>query len=362
MDLLRQAFLPKKDDLQGRMEYVDGTQRVRSTSLLFVGSLLGFLGFCFAAFLGFWQQIMEVPHLNFRHEPMGTYFPATVSEMVYDSQSGAGKCFFAFVLIGGICMLLSWYPWALRNVYIGDDAMLLENWLGNDRSDRPRGIKVLMLRQFLPPIGIMLVACIPAPPAANREFTDTVSSLVHTLGAVMSIGGYAAIELATLHYKPWHSSRKGGHGVVFDTKINGKNISVNERTTRTILIGLCLFSIVAFQVSGFLYGKADKLGFCCNDVWAVPNATDWSGLNGDKTIGLRIEDEIAAAHGKKLLLSTATGFDKILKLSEYWFEVFAGLFMLASHLAIWFYCPERFVDLAESLPDCVPEGDCCRRA
>merc|ERR1719436_675399 len=95
-------------------------------------------------------------------------------------------------------MLLSWYPWQLRNVYIGDDLVLGDGLFGLDPTGRPNGIKLLMLRQFLPPIGIMMVACIPAPPGANRQFTDKVSSIVHTMGAVMSIGGYAIIEFYTL--------------------------------------------------------------------------------------------------------------------------------------------------------------------
>lgn len=337
---------PSQKDHEGRLDYIDGSQRVRSTSLLFVGALLGFIGFVFAAFLGFWQELEEASHRNFRAQPIGTYFPATVSEMVYNSSSGSGKCFFAFVLIGGICMLMSWYPWALRNVYIGDDALLLNGWIGNDISGNPRGIKVLMLRQFLPPLGIMMVACIPAPPAANRLFTDVVSSTVHTIGAVMAIGGYAFIELATLTI--W------SHKVVLDTPINGKTHSWSERSVRLILIGCCLFCIVAFQVSGFLLGHADKLGICCADEWQVPTSKDWDLLRAENEVGLKVEDEIAAANGKKLLLHTATGFYRVLKLSEYWFEVFSGLFMLASHLAVWFYCPERFIDLNESLPD--PDG------
>mmetsp|Transcript_13990 Transcript_13990/g.40813 ORF Transcript_13990/g.40813 Transcript_13990/m.40813 type:complete len:359 (-) Transcript_13990:59-1135(-) len=349
-----QAFLSHYvgKDIDQRLDYVDGVQRLRSTSLLFVGALLGFMGFVFAAFLGFWQQMVEVSHRNFSGEPMvHSYFPATVSEMVYNSSSGAGKCFFAFVMIGGICMLLSWYPWHLRNVYIGDDIMLGPPHLGSDFSGRPRGIKLLMLRQFLPPVGIMLVACIPAPPAANRHFTDTVSALVHTLGATMSIGGYAFLELYTLVARP---------NVVFDTPINGKHRRFSEVHVRGVLIGGCLVSIFMFQMFGFLAGHAEKFGICCPDVWRVPERADWDGLaRGSEwarqhAAGLRVEDQMANANGVKELEQTASGLVLFFKLGEYWFEVFSGLFMLASHLAIWWFCPERFTDLEEKLPD--PDG------
>lgn len=282
---------------------------------------------------------MEAPHVNFRGQKMHSYFPATVSEMVHNTSSGAGKCFFAFCLIGGICMLMSWYPWQLRNVYVGDDLKVFGSWLGKTRGDKDVGPSLLMMRQFLPPVGIMLVACIPAPPAANREFTDTVSCVIHTVGATMSIGGYAFIELYTIFSK--------STAVVFDEKRG-------EKQVRAVLIWSCLIAIVIFQLFGFLAGHADKLGICCEDVWQVPKPSDWQQVNADTEPGLRIEDEIAAAHSQKMLLRTASGTYLFLKFGEYMGEVFSGLFMLASHLAIWWYCPERHVDLDEKLPD--PEG------
>jgi len=308
---------------------------------------LGYCGFLFGAFLGFYKQIVEEGPMNFLGERQNhSYFPATVSEMVYNTSSGGGKCFFAFVLIGGVCMLSSWYPWQLRNVYIGDDLILGAPWLGKNNNGKFRGISVLMLRQFLPPIGIMMVACIPAPPGANRHFTDKVSSVVHTLGAVMSIGGYAIIELYTL-------IKCESLPVKFDT-VKAYNKGWGEWTTRMAVVICCGFSIVAFQVFGMLCGQAEKLGICCNDVWEVPSPTELASLK-TRGEGYYVEDSIAAAHGTKLLKQTASGTLMYFKLGEYWFEVLAGLFMLYSHLVIWWYCPERHIDLDEELPD--PDGD-----
>jgi len=334
-------------DFEERLDYIDGNMRMRATSLLFVGSLCGLLGFSFAGFLGYWRQFTEVPRTNFRNETMQHfYFPATVSEMVDDPTSAEGKVFFAFVVTGAICMLTSWYSWSLRNVYIGDDTIVFKGWLGVDRSGRPRGVALMMLRQFLPPVGMMMVACIRAPPQANRTFTDIVSCCIHTLGAVMAIGGYAFIELYTL---VWDKN------VVFDTKIHNARMRCPERLVRGILIGLCLFSILGFQTCGVILNKGEKMfDICCNDVWATPTEADNALLKEKGLYGQVVINEIAQFNHKKMLVQTASGAFLGAKLGSYWFEVFSGLFMLASHMAIWFYCPERHVDLCERLPD--PDG------
>merc|ERR1719512_153640 len=104
---------------------------------------MGLLGFLFAGFLGVYRSTHEVHRRNFRGELMNhSYWPATVSEMVSDPFSPAGMVFFAFVVIGAMCMMLSWYPWHLVNVYIGDDFALPPEslkLLGTDRSGRTRG-------------------------------------------------------------------------------------------------------------------------------------------------------------------------------------------------------------------------------
>merc|ERR1719401_326584 len=50
------------------------------------------------------------------------------------------------------------------------------------------------------------------------------------------------------------------------------------------------------------------------------------------------------------LSNTASGMDLFMKKLEFWGEVFAGLFMIASHWVIWYYCPERQLDLDEQMP------------
>lgn len=329
---------------RNRLDWLDGSDRLRSTSLLLVGSTLGFLGFLFAALLGCYHLLKEAPRDNYLGQTMiEPYFPATVSEMVSDTRSPSGKCFFAFVLIGAICMLTSWYPWQLRNCYIGDEVILGRGWFGKNIVGRDVGIKVLMMRAILPPVGIMMVACIPAPPAANREFTDMVACTLHTLGATVSIGGYAFIELYTLLC--------AGLSVEFNWHPPGKERRIPEKTARLIIVALCLFSIFCFLLFSFLQSHAGKFGICCEDVWAVPDISVGTQNVSAHEIGLEIAGDLANSTNTKLLKQTASGTYLIFKLGEYWFEVLSGLFMLASHLVIWYYCPERYLNISDAMPD-----------
>merc|ERR1719189_683711 len=81
--LFRADWQPSHGSHEERLDFMDGLARLRATSLLFVGSVMGLLGFIFAGFLGFYKATQEAPNENFRGQPMNhSYFPATVSEMV----------------------------------------------------------------------------------------------------------------------------------------------------------------------------------------------------------------------------------------------------------------------------------------
>lgn len=311
-------------EVMHRINYVDSQQRLRSVTLLMVGSLCGLLGFLFAAFLGISTYKAEVD-TNYLGQPYASghnYFPQTVSEMVYDPTSACGKCFFAFCLIGAICILMSWYPWQLRNVYVGDDAKIGTcTWVN--------------LRVYLPPVGMMLVACIPTTPAANATFRDRVTVLIHTAGAVMMIGGYAIFEVYTL----------------FCASHTRVVIKKREWKIRLACVILSVIGIVGFQVCGLLATKSESWGWCCMDDWRSVFPADVDNMTAHDEYGKAAEDSLAIDLGHKAVFNTAYGRVLRIKQAEYWFEVFAGLFMIASHLTIWWYCPERSLDVSDALPD-----------
>jgi len=318
-----------------RIDFVDLQQRVRAVNLLLVGSVSGFLGFLFATFLGVWAFLQPV-ELNYLGEPFASghnYFPQTVSEMVFDPKSPSGKCFFAFCLIGAICILASWYPWELKNVWVGDDPLFPEIFPGRIH----RLPTWPNLRQFLPPIGMMLVACIPTTKAANETALDRVTVLIHTAGAVGMLLGYCVVEIVTL--------KKAPH-------LSHMHVSMDEARTRWVFVILCLACCLLFQMFGLLASHADDLQICCMDSYVVPTLEDASRANGNGThYDIYHQDLMAASAGFKLLNNTASGFGLTVKASEYFFECLAGIFMICSHLAVWYYARERKVNMDEGMMD-----------
>lgn len=315
------TFMLTQEMLQ--INYVDSQQRTRSVTLLMVGSICGLLGFLFASFLGY-SKYFAPTETNYLGHPFASthnYFPQTVSEMVYDKDSPSGKCFFAFCMIGAICILLSWYPWQLRNVYVGDDMRIANFTVSN-------------LRVYLPPVGLMLVACIPTTPAANATPRDKVTVIIHTMGAVMMIGGYAIFELYTLFFAP--------HMQV--------NIKKKERFLRTLFLVGSVVGILGFQLFGLIATHAETLGVCCLDEWVFVTPAEVSQLYRAGQYGKAFANADALGLKHKVLKNTASDWMLVIKQAEYWFEVAAGLFMIASHLTIWYFCPERRLDVADTLP------------
>merc|ERR1719221_494529 len=111
------------------------------------------------------------------------YFASTVSEMVHNPNSPAGKCFRGFEFIASILIFQSWYPWHLRNCYIGDDMTL----------PCAGCISWTTFRQLVPSTGMMIVATITITPAAQANAEDSMSVAIHLAGAVMLFGGYFVV-------------------------------------------------------------------------------------------------------------------------------------------------------------------------
>lgn len=338
-----------------------GAQRdaLQSVYFLFVGASLVLLGFGFASWVGmvkFREHVID----NYRGEPMPSginYFPLTVSEMIRDPSTVETKCFFAFCIAGAICILVSSYPWRLKNTYIGDDAGLPINpkdiiltCMGCSVDDKVVRVPYLFFRQFLPPIGMMLVICITVT-SGERNFVEKVGAIVHTVGAVMMIGGYIAFEIHALWF------------CALTKNIMGKR----ELRQRKFLIIICAICAVGFQVFGTLHtnmlkGCMEEGCSCtdevtdfyktCMDVYVIPTEDDIDHLVEHKRYDLLPLVTKAFQEGRKTMLeNTAMGWILAIKKANYWCEAGAGIAMVASHLCIWFWCKERKIDLAETMPD-----------
>jgi len=313
--------------VEDRVKFIDGQQRQRSAALLCFGASMGLLGFGFVAWLGFHEIYTSSHREAHRHQLLGhwyasdnDYMPQSVSEMVHDPASAVGKVFFGFMMIGAICMMVSWYPQELGNVFVGDDALCCCVF----------GPSLVTARNFLPPVGMMLVACITAVPAPQAHYDDNVSTNIHTLGAIAMIGGYAVLEIHAL----WP-----GRAVI--------RIKRAERIMRWVTIGICLSGAVVFQYCGSVIvnpGPPDS----CWDKWAIPVPRNETHVDlVDFQPGAVVWNKERASEHVMRLVDTAYGSCLLYKQANYIGECVAGVFMIANMLVIWFFCDERKINLEE---------------
>eukprot|EP00928_Gymnodinium_smaydae_P015790 TRINITY_DN15862_c0_g1_i1.p1 TRINITY_DN15862_c0_g1~~TRINITY_DN15862_c0_g1_i1.p1 ORF type:complete len:375 (+),score=77.67 TRINITY_DN15862_c0_g1_i1:59-1183(+) len=287
--------------LEERTDFIEGHERRKTATLLWTGSIFGLLGFGFAFIIGLWKFLSPaIEHEDFK-SGYG-YFPSTVSEMVHDPKDPAGKCFFAFEFIGAIFIFLSWYPWELRNVYIGDDALV-----------PVLGVAWVTFRQYMPATGMMLVATVTTTPFATATYLDMVCISIHLSGAVMLFLGYYLAEAHTIKVWPFSGARI-------------RWISDREARIRSyFLMGIAFNYAMFCVIQGILLIPPSLMPMCCLDEWGPAPGTD----------------------GPIVLQNTASGFYLFMKIASYTGEVFCGLFLINSHLAIWYFCSERLIDLNE---------------
>jgi hypothetical protein len=292
-----------------KVAFIDGHGRKRAAALLFLGSVFGLLGFCFAFVTGFMKF-----HAASNDFPSGNgYFPSTVSEMVSNPKDPAGKAFFGFEFTGALFIFLSWYPWELRNVYIGDD-------------DTPCcGVSWIMFRQFIPAPGMMLVATVTTTPMQTATIRDQFTIFIHLCGAMMMFVGYFCCEAKTLG------------AFKFSPPSVETHIEEDERKKRWFFCFGVLASYSGFLLIQVIIGIPGIEGIlCCPDVFEhVPGMTNADGTPQTNTT-LTVMD---TAHSKFF----------IMKLLSYLMEVICGMSLLTSHGSIWYYCSERHIDLDDEL-------------
>jgi hypothetical protein len=268
-------------------------------------------------------------YLDQRFQSGHNYFPSTVSEMVHDPTSPEGKIFFAFCMVGGVLILLSEYTYKLRNVWIGDDARLPYF-----------NIPFIVFRYIMPPLGMMIV-CGVTVTLGVRDFPEKIGATIHTLGAVMAIGGYILFEIHAL----WISK------IVI--------LNDRERFLRRVIIILCAIFALTFEVCGVIIGRQQACAFeslaqtprpCpLYDHWVVPSQKDLDYLESHKRWGALAAAEQAKTDGTSMLYDTASGWVLVTKMINFSGETLAGIFMLVSHVTIWYYADERQFDCPDDM-------------
>lgn len=312
---MRSILLDGQRSLDDRFKFLAGLERKKSCSLLWGGAVMGFFGFFFAFMIGMYTFFHPFVLAATKYESGWGYFPSTVSEMVHDPKSPAGKCFFAFEMIGAVLIFQSWYPWEMRNVYIGDSMTAAF------------GVSWMMIRQFVPAVGMMLVATVTTTPIAQATVLDYYCIGIHLTGAVMLFAGYGVVEALTLGWGPFKRPE-----VTHDT------IGDTEHWWRC----RCLDFIFVFYSI-----------FCVLQVVLVipmDGADEWKtikvpfpplGTNGHQVAKTLVDETV--------LVNTASGLFLFLKVVSYASEVLCGLGLIASFLTIWFFSEERKTDLSDEL-------------
>lgn len=318
----------KKPDLKDEVEFLIHYERKKCASLLWFGAVFGFFGFAFAFMCGlakYFDPMLSEFHKDF---PSGNgYFPSTVSEMVHNPTEPAGKCFFAFEFIGAGFIFTSWYPFELRNVYIGDSMTL----------PFVKELSWTMFRQFVPPAGMMLVATVTTTPFAQATPIDYVCISIHLLGAVMLFAGYAAVEAIALGMVPdWLLAKMCANVELKVDLVSSGVVSGKELLVRR----LCLLSIL-FWYSAFCLLQVVLL-LPLTDFPSLGQLDQWGPVTYVNNITNTVQTQI-------VLHDTATGFLGWLKILSYLTEVFCGIALIGSFLAIWWFCEERKVDLKDEL-------------
>lgn len=279
--------------------------------MLLLGVTCGFFSLLLATAAGAFNSMsgFEAKNACFLHQacPSGrSYHAETVSEMVSKSNYPAAKLFFSFTLVGSLSLLLSKYPWELSNVYLGGT---------------PKLRLLTAARAVAPPIGMLIVCTIPVVPRVNRTSVATrLACNVHNMGACLYVGGYNLVEVITL-------------------KVLWPKLDINERLLRGVCVLGGLVCTVGFLGVGALYTQADYLNICCTDKYNHTEDAFRQVYHLDNSTETGYIQQLLAleSFGPFVLVDSASGSALALKKLEFWLEEFAGVFVLSSHLIIWWF-------------------------
>jgi len=302
----------------------------KSAMLLLTGAVSGFWGFVCVAIIGQYNFSFGPPTVNFRGEPMQSgqnYYPVSISEMVHDASSPQGKCFFAFSIVAAMCILVSFHSYHLRNCYVGDDLVICR-------------MSYLGLRAVLPPVGLVLCSAVTMTPVKQATPVEWVANAMHCVGAGLFLSGYIIFELQCLCFsKVVKLDEEGG-----------------EKVARLTCVALTVLTMAIWITSTQVAMGGDKLGLCCSPVWQVPTKEDIALAEQNGKPATAMATKWGFEHNEKMLLNTANETVLAFTFVAYWGEALAGIFMLCGLLVIWWYCPERQLDLDEEFEDYSDNG------
>jgi len=318
--------MPGRDKLAERLDFMQQEQGKKSAMLLFTGAICGLVGFAFVGIIGQYHFSFGPLEVNFKGEPMASgrnFFPVSISDMVHDPNTPQGKCFFAFSMAAAMCILVSFHSYHLRNCYVGDDQGIC-------------GVSYLGLRSVLPPMGLILCSAVTMTPLKQATLMEKLSTGIHGFGAGLFLSGYVVFEIQCLCFSNIaHLDKERG-----------------EKTVRLTFVGLTVFAMAIQVLCTGVSMNGDKFGLCCSDKWQIPTPEDIALAQNNGYPGTAINAMRAMESNTPMLLNTANETILAITIAAYWGEALSGIFMICGLLAIWWYCPERKLDLKETFTGC----------
>jgi len=247
----------------------------------------------------------------------------SISGMIHDNKSPAGKIFFACVQTATICLFVSGYPYFFSNVYTGSTPAFLCNNI----------LTMNALRAYVVPIGLFLVLNAPVTQKNLSSAQQLIAStLFHTTGAVVALASWGWAELYYL--------------AVYQKS----NITRVERVLRWMCLICSLIGGVLYIMAPMFYQAG-----CCPDIYMPVNTTVMeiaahhhaftvAAMDGDliqrqmEHPEVPIEDPLYNG-----LYDTASGLVFDLKLATFWGEAVALFSVMAGSWVIWYFNEERHV-------------------
>lgn len=162
-----------------------------SPRYLIAGVVLGILGFLVAVV----PYMMRIFQHVIRDETIPKdEVPPTVSELVSRWDTVEARIFFGFELTAANLILLSWYPFKMRS------ACCIPMFGGCKMRIGCCSVAWATFRQFVPPIGLILVACCPTVKDNVQDFNPANFVLigVHCIAAGMMFVGFILAEAHAL--------------------------------------------------------------------------------------------------------------------------------------------------------------------
>lgn len=304
------------------------SQRFKAPGLLFLGALFAFFAF-FGSFLCVVMKFTKQKYkaslvLGTNYTSGNGYWPETVSESVSDHDSAAGKIFFTCCLVAGISLLMSWYPFCLRNVYTGPAQVGCT------------GMYWTTFRQFCPTVGLFSLIGVSVYPSKIAAETNGgyLCLFIHLTGASMMFCGYMVCEFKCMEM----------FGFKLPTKIKKSFLDVvgMERRLRQGFVCVMFTAYCAFLVFEVLLMTT---GVCCADEWMQQG--QW--YNRTSPAGFDTHHVLSEA----TVQNTSSGTYLLFKFGAYMGECVSGCCLIASHFVVWYYCEERRVAYCDAHLDMV---------